>query len=80
MIASTDYYALKLIFSDVAKSCTVIGFDNTESVSKFNIPIMTVAVDRAWIADKIVEYVTTGNCGDNCFATYKIVGEEYVKF
>ena len=78
IIASTDYYAMKLIFSDIAKNCTVIGFDNIESVAKFNIPIMTVSVNRAHITDIIVGYIVNGVCEDDCSSDYRIIGEHYV--
>lgn len=79
VIASTDYYALRLLLSDSVGGSDVIGFDNIGSVEKYKVPIMTVAVDRNRAAEKIVEYVVAGKDDADFYVEYNIVGEENIK-
>ncbi len=76
VITSTDYYAIKLMLSGKSDKYTIVGFDNVETITKFNLPIMTVSVDRNAIVEKSVEYIMSGDNTDDYLVGYDIIGDE----
>ena len=57
VIASTDYYALRLIYGGLPVS-RVTGFDNIGMLRACHIPLVTVDGSRAAVADAVVAFFT----------------------
>lgn len=72
VIASTDYYALKLVFSGIVRAENISGFDNIGTIEKFNLKIVSVSCDKEKIASVIFDYITNGGDDNDSFTPYEI--------
>ena len=75
IIASTDYYALKVLFSGIADKGNVAGFDCIPDTEKFGIPLLTVAFDRMRIAKYVADYVINQGNDEDVIVEHRIIGE-----
>jgi len=74
IIASTDVYALKILFSGIANNCLVVGFDNIPSIQKYHIPLISVDSNKQKHAEAIVDYLKNPQNDSDEFFSYQIIG------
>ena len=74
IIASTDVYALKILFSGIAGECLVAGFDNIPSIQKYHIPLISVDSNKQKHAEAVVNYLINPHKDSDEFFSYQIIG------
>ncbi len=78
IIASTDFYALKAMFSGAAEGCFVVGFDDIPSIYKYKIPLVSVSYDKVSCAKSVVDYIVNKKDFNDKFIEHKITYKNHL--
>ena len=72
IIASTDVYALEVMFSGIDTNTLVVGFDNIPSIYNYKIPLLSVSHDKTLCANAVLNYLINPQNNDDEYISYSI--------